>query len=163
MPDGKVVLSSRISSGRLFNVFSYDNEETAAGKWATSVFSSSENKGVAASKNACNGELLLTKAKKNGKKTNLLLQSVPLGPERTHVAIYYKELNSADDYSTPDAVAKNWDGCYLVTDTTSAYSTMIQSKKGDILFLLEENAQDDHYDITFRKLTLAEITNNQYK
>ncbi len=163
MPDGKVVLSSRISSGRLFNVFSYDNEETAAGKWSESVLSSSENKGVAASKNACNGELLLVKAKKNGKKTNLLLQSVPLGPERTHVAIYYKELNAASDWSTPEAVAKNWGGCYLVTDTTSAYSTMIQSKKGDILFLLEENAQDDHYDITFRKLTLAEITNNQYK
>lgn len=163
LPDGSVLLSSRIASGRLFNVFTYTNKSAAAGRWADVVFSSAQGNGIAASKNACNGEVVLAKAKKNGKKTLLLLQSVPLGPERSHVAIFYKELKSPADYSTPKAIATGWEGCYQVTEATSAYSTMIQHKKGDILFLMEENGKADHYDITFRKLSLAQITGNKYK
>ena len=40
---------------------------------------------------------------------------------------------------------------------------MIQDKKGNILFLMEENFLTDHYDIVFDKLTVAKITNNQFK
>ncbi len=171
MPDGSVLISSRFPNGRLYNTFKYSDEKKAAGTWDAAVFSYAGNKGVEASSNACNGEILLAKAKKGGKKVSLLLQSVPLGPGRTKVAIYYKSLGTAADYATPAAIAKDWEGCYLVSDTTSAYSTMVQGKDGDILFLYEENAfrrnpqtePDDYYDIQFKKLSIQEITNHLYR
>ena len=152
-----MLLSSRVSSGRYFNIYSYDNAKTAAGRWGQVAFSGAENKGVKASSNACNGELVLAKAKINGKKKTMLLQSVPLGPERTKVAIYYKELKSAADYATPESVAANWEGCYDVSNTLSAYSTMIHDNKGNILFLMEENSVESHYDIVFEKLSMETI------
>lgn len=155
--NGDVLLSSRVSSGRYFNIYSYDNAKTAAGRWGPVAFSGAENKGVKASNNACNGELVLAKAKINGKKKTMLLQSVPLGPERTKVAIYYKELKSAADYATPESVAANWEGCYEVSNTLSAYSTMIHDNKGNILFLMEENSVESHYDIVFEKLSMETI------
>lgn len=157
LPNGDVLLSSRVSSGRYFNIYSYDNAKTAAGRWGPVAFSGAENKGVKASSNACNGELVLAKAKINGKKKTMLLQSVPLGPERTNVAIYYKELKSAADYATPESVAANWEGCYEVSNTLSAYSTMIHDNKGNILFLMEENSVESHYDIVFEKLSMETI------
>ncbi len=167
--DGSVLISSRFPSGRLYNTFKYTNQKDASGAWSEAVFSYVGNKGVAASSNACNGEILVAKAKKNGKKVSLLLQSVPLGPGRSNVAIYYKQLTSGD--VSPEAISKNWEGCYQVSDTTSAYSTMTQGKDGDILFLYEENAYrrhpetepDDYYDIQFKKLSIKEITNNLYR
>lgn len=157
LPNGDVLLSSRVSSGRYYNIFSYDNAKTAAGRWGPVAFSGAENKGVKASSNACNGELVLAKVKINGKKKTMLLQSVPLGPERTKVAIYYKELKSAADYATPESVAANWEGCYEVSNTLSAYSTMIHDNKGNILFLMEENSVESHYDIVFEKLSMETI------
>ena len=163
LPNGNVLLSSRVGGGRYINIYSYENTKTADGKWGKVVYSCAEDKGIAASSNACNGELVLAKAKKNGKKTQLLLQSVPLGPGRANVAIFYKELKTPADYATPEAIAKNWEGYFKVSDTESAYSTMIQDRKGNILFLVEEYFLSDHYDIVFDKLTLEKITNNQYK
>lgn len=163
LPNGNVLLSSRVGGGRYFNIYSYDNTKTATGKWGEVVYSCAEDKGIAASSNACNGEIVLAKAQKNGKKTYLLLQSVPLGPGRSNVAIFYKELKTPADYATPQAIADNWQGSYQVSNTESAYSTMIQDRKGNILFLMEENFLTDHYDIVFDKLTLREITANQYK
>lgn len=157
LPNGDVLLSSRVSSGRYFNIYSYDNAKTAAGRWGPVAFSGAENKGVKASSNACNGELVLARAKINGKKKTMLLQSVPLGRERTKVAIYYKELKSAADYATPESVAANWEGCYEVSNTLSAYSTMIHDNKGNILFLMEENSVESHYDIVFEKLSMETI------
>ena len=65
--------------------------------------------------------------------------------------------------------AKNWEGCYQLSNTTSAYSTMVQGKDGSIYFLLEENAfrdpktqTDDYYDIRFYNLSIEQITNNRY-
>ena len=171
LPDGSVLISSRYPGGRLFNIFRYSDTKKTFGFWDAAVYSYVGNKGVEASNNACNGEILLAKAKKKGKKVNLLLQSVPLGPGRSHVAIYYKRLKSEADYATPAAIAKDWEGCYEVSDTTSAYSTMVQGQDGDILFLYEENAfrrhpekePDDYYDIQFKKLSIKEITNNLYR
>ena len=163
LPNGNVLLSSRVGGGRYINIYSYSDTKTTSGEWGKAVYSCAEGKGIAASSNACNGEIVLAKAKKNGKKTLLLLQSVPLGPGRTNVAIFYKELKTPADYATPEAIADNWEGCFKVSDTDSAYSTMIQDKKGNILFLMEENFLTDHYDIVFDKLTLAKITNNQFK
>lgn len=181
LPDGNVLLSSRISGGRLFNVFAYTIKSSknshanakaqSCGRWSEAVLSYAGNRGVDAKDNACNGEVLLVKAKdKTGKKVNLLLQSVPLGPQRTNVGIYYKALRTVADYATPAAIAKDWEGCFQVSHITSAYSTMVQSKEGDILFLLEENAYrnpetepDDYYDINFQRISIQTLTNNQYQ
>lgn len=170
LPNGNVLLSSRVTGGRFFNIYSYDDKKAATGSWGKVAFSGADNNGVVAKENACNGEVLLVNAKKNGKKVKLLLQSVPCGPHRNNVGIYYKALESAEDYATPEAIAKDWEGCYQVSDTTSAYSTMVQGKDGSIFFLLEENAfrhpetePDDYYDIRFDKLSISQITNGQYK
>ncbi len=170
LPNGNVLLSSRVMGGRFFNVYSYADKKLATGSWGKVAMSGAANHGVVAKKNACNGEVLLVNAKKNGKKVKLLLQSVPCGPNRVNVGIYYKALNSPADYATPEAIAKDWEGCYQVSDTTSAYSTMVQGKDGSIFFLLEENAfrhpktePDDYYDIRFDKLSIGQITNGQYK
>jgi len=170
LPNGNVLLSSRVTGGRFFNIYSYDDKKSATGSWGKVAMSGAANHGVTAKNNACNGEVLLVDAKKNGKKVKLLLQSVPCGPQRTNVGIYYKALETAADYATPEAIAKDWEGCYRVSDTTSAYSTMVQGKDGCIFFLLEENAfrhpetePDDYYDIRFEKLSIGQITNGQYK
>lgn len=170
LPNGNVLLSSRVTGGRFFNIYSYDDKKSATGSWGKVAMSGAANHGVTAKNNACNGEVLLVDAKKNGKKVKLLLQSVPCGPQRTNVGIYYKALETPADYATPEAIAKDWEGCYRVSDTTSAYSTMVQGKDGCIFFLLEENAfrhpetePDDYYDIRFEKLSIGQITNGQYK
>lgn len=170
LPNCNVLLSSRVMGGRFFNVYSYADKKSATGSWGKVAMSGAANHGVVAKKNACNGEVLLVNAKKNGKKVKLLLQSVPCGPNRVNVGIYYKALNSPADYATSEAIAKDWEGCYQVSDTTSAYSTMVQGKDGSIFFLLEENAfrhpetePDDYYDIRFDKLSIGQITNGQYK
>ena len=170
LPDGNVLLSSRVMGGRFFNIYSYEDKKSATGSWGKVAMSGAANHGVTAKGNACNGEVLLVDAKKDGKKVKLLLQSVPCGPERTNVGIYYKALESEDDYTTPEAIAKDWEGCYRVSDTTSAYSTMVQGKDGSVFFLLEENAfrhpetePDDYYDIRFVKLSIGQITNGKYK
>lgn len=170
LPNGNVLLSSRVTGGRFFNIYSYADKKSATGSWGKVAMSGAANHGVTAKDNACNGEVLLVDAKKNGKKVKLLLQSVPCGPERTNVGIYYKALESPSDYATSEAIAKDWEGCYQVSDTTSAYSTMVQGKDGSIFFLLEENAfrhpktePDDYYDIRFDKLSIGQITNGQYK
>lgn len=170
LPNGNVLLSSRVMGGRFFNVYSYADKKSATGSWGKVAMSGAANHGVVAKKNACNGEVLLVNAKKNGKKVKLLLQSVPCGPNRVNVGIYYKALNSPADYATPEAIAKDWEGCYQVSDTTSAYSTMVLGKDGSIFFLLEEKAfrhhetePDDYYDIRFDKLSIGQITNGQYK
>ena len=149
LPDGNVLLSSRAMGGRHINIYTYEDKKTATGSW---------------------GKVIASDAKKNGKKVKLLLQSVPVGPGRNNVGIYYKALETPADYATPEAIAKNWEGCYQLSNTTSAYSTMVQGKDGSIYFLLEENAfrnpktqTDDYYDIRFYKLGIDQITNNRYK
>ena len=171
LPNGNVLLSSRAMGGRHINIYTYEDKKTATGSWGKVIASDAKNMGVAAHKNSCNGEVLIVDAKKNGKKVKLLLQSVPVGPGRNNVGIYYKALETPADYATPEAIAKNWEGCYQLSNTTSAYSTMVQGKDGSIYFLLEENAfrkdpktqPDDYYDIRFMKLNVGQITNHKYK
>ncbi len=170
LPDGNIVLSSRVKNGRYFNIYRYSDQTTAMGTWGKVAFSSAENNGIIVNDNACNGEILLAKAKRKGKPAWLLLQSIPLGPQRTNVAIFYKELTSPADYASPEAIAKDWDGHCQVSDTTSAYSTMIQGRRGGIFFLYEENAfhhpeggTSDYYDIQLKKLSVRQITGNKYK
>lgn len=170
LPNGNVLLSSRVQDGRYFNIYRYDDQTSASGVWSSVAYSSPNVNGIVAKDNACNGEVLLVKAIKNRKPTWLLLQSTPIGPKRTNVAIFYKELQTSVDYASPEAIAKDWEGYYQVSDTTSAYSTMVQGKKGQIFFLYEENAfrhpetePDDYFDIQFACLSIKQITNNIYE
>lgn len=170
LPNGDVLISSRIKGGRLFNILKYHDAKKGIGTWGAAVLSSAENMGVYGKDNACNGELLLVNAKDvKGKKVALLLQSLPMGPGRTHVAIFYKALRSPKDYASSENIASHWEGHYQISDTTSGYSTMVQAGKGDILFLYEENAfhrptePGDYYNIMFKCLDVKTITHGMYQ
>lgn len=170
LPDGNVLINSRTANGRFFNIYRYDNRKKATGVWETVALSSASNNGVLNGDSACNGEILLVDAKDNdGKKVGLLLQSVPMGPGRSNVAIFYKALRSREDYSSPEKVAADWEGFFKVSTTTSAYSTMIESHDGKILFLYEEDAfrhpetePDDYYNIVYKELSVSQITGGKY-
>lgn len=170
LPNGDVLISSRTQSGRFFNIYKYVNSKTATGAWSKVVFSSAANNGVRNGDSACNGEILIVKAKdEKGKSVNLMLHSVPTGPGRSNVAIFYKALHTKTDYASPDAIAKDWEGSYQVSHTTSAYSTMVQAADNSILFLYEEDAfrhpetePDDYYNIVFKKLRVETITAGKY-
>ncbi len=170
LPDGNVLINSRTANGRVFNIYRYDNRKKATGAWETVALSSASNNGVLNGDSACNGEILLVNAKDNdGKKVGLLLQSVPMGPGRSNVAIFYKALRSREDYSSPEKIAADWEGYFKVSTIFSAYSTMVESRDGKILFLYEEDAfrhpetePDDYYNIVYKELTISDITSGKY-
>ena len=114
--------------------------------------------------NSCNGELLILPVIRvaDNQPIHLALQSVPVGPQRKAVGIYYKEV-SADD--TPETFAANWSGPYMVTEKPSAYSTMIQLRNGDIAFYYEEADQIDvrGYDMVYREIPIDELTSGAYR
>ena len=91
------------------------------------------------------------------------MQSLPLGPGRSHVGIWYKALESEADYSSPAVIAQDWEDFYLVTARNSAYSTMIQLQDGTIAFAWEETTYDQAYTEMFRRLTIEEITCGKYQ
>lgn len=162
LEDGSVVISSRIRGGRIFNVFTYSDVTDGAGEWAEPAFSGAENEGCAAVANACNGEIIFMPAKcQDGEKVTLALQSVPLGPERRAVGIYFKEI---DGIPQPAALASKWSGPFRVTDKPSAYSTMIPLDDGSVAFYYEESADPwpRGYDMVFRVLDLKDITAGKY-
>lgn len=167
LPDGNILISSRVKGGRLFNIFHFDDAIAATGSWDKMVKSSTENNGLVASSNACNGELLLVPVTNSECGTNswLLLQSVPLNSDgkRANVGINFKELSSPSDYKDPESIASNWDGVYEVTPKNSAYSTMVEDSDGSVAFLFEENVDDGGYDIIYKKLSIDEITNGKYR
>lgn len=165
LPDGSVLVSSRVKGGRLFNIFRFSDMEKGEGCWEEVAFSSEANNGVRASANACNGEVLIVPAIDNvsGQETVILLQSVPLGPEdRSHVGINFKVLDNEEDYSSPAVLATGWDGVFEVTDRSSAYSTMILNSDKNISFLFEENVYNGGYDIVYDEFTLPEITAGKF-
>ena len=90
LPDGSILLSSRCTGGRNFNIFTFSDTRSGQGTWGQVAFSGSGNKGVTALSNACNGEVLLVPVtrKKDKKTMFLLLQSLPFGSGRANVGIY---------------------------------------------------------------------------
>ena len=163
LPDGRVVISSRTMGGRYFNIFSFSDLNSGAGRWDKAAYSAADNKGCAALQNACNGEILMVAAKnkENGKKVTLALQSIPLGPDRQNVGIYYKEV---DGIANSEELAAAWDGPYQVTDKPSAYSTMIQLQNGKIGFYFEEydRLKTLDYHMVYTELPLSEISFGKY-
>ena len=163
LPDGSIVVSSRTMGGRYFNVFKYSDIDSAEGTWDLPVYSGSRNNGCAALDNACNGEILIASARnrENGKDVALALQSVPLGPQRQAVGIYYKEVRGGE---TSAELAAEWEGPYRVTEKPSAYSTMIQLQNKEVAFYYEEcdSLNTYGYDMVYMELPLKEITAGKY-
>lgn len=165
LPDGSVLVSSRISGGRYYNIFHFTDVMKGEGYWEQVAESNKSVKGITASTNACNGETLCLPVvrKADGAKTYLLLQSVPFGPsDRSNVGINYKELTDLNDFRTPEMLAKDWDGTFKVTTLSSAYSTMTQDADNHVAFFYEENGASGGYDMVYKNYSVEEITDSAY-
>lgn len=179
LPDGRVVLSSRAWGGRHFNLFTYSTKPSrkhpAEGTWGKVIASNEVEGGIVAKENACNGEILILPARRaaDGKKVMLALHSVPLGPGRANVGIYFKELGSMGSRCSKGSkgskgcigcakcFASGWTLGLQVSEQSSAYSTMITQRDGRIAFFWEEGPTG--YEMAYRPLSLTEITNNLYR
>lgn len=165
LPDGSVLISTRIAGGRYFNVFHYTDIAKGEGSWGKRAKSNSSVNGITASASACNGEIMVLPVVRNSdnEKMHILLQSVPFGPsDRSNVGVNYKVLENSNDYADAAALAKDWDGKLQVSFTTSGYSTMCLDNDGDIAFFMEENYRANGYDMVYCKLTMEQITNGEY-
>ncbi len=162
LPDGSVLLSCRDKDGgRRFNVYTYTDSKTAAGTWGEEVMPSNMTRD---SINAVNGGIMVVSARQTstGRPICLLLQSVPQSPERRTMGFYYKVVTNRTDYATPSRLAAGWVKGLKITDATACYSTMVLMDDGYIGLLYEKNSHNDGYDIVFQRLSLDEITGNQY-
>ena len=169
LPGGGLLISSRTNNnGRNFNIFTFSNVKRGEGSWGEMAHSSKHNGGVYSDRNACNGELMVVpvRRKSDDKPMYLLLQSLPFGPHRTHVGIYYKGLGSSADVASPERIAENWEGNFEITPRTSAYSTMALQLDASIGFLYEEDELYDRrgggYSIIYDNFTIEQITNGKY-
>lgn len=164
LPDGSILVSSRCTGGRYYNIFNFSDSKTAAGAWGTMAFSGSGNKGTTANTNSTNGEVLILPVRRlaDKKPVYLALQSVPLGPGRANVGIYYKELTSLADFVNADAFAKNWTGCHKSSYIGSAYSTMTLQADSTIGFLYEEETFGTAYTIVYKNYSVEYITDTLY-
>ena len=166
LPDGNVLLSCRSkqtsTSGRLFNIYDY-----ATGSWGEMAVSNDPGTGTYSEDCSCNGELLIVPVIRasDQRPMHLALQTVPRGPGRQRVTIYYKALLGAEDYDEPLDFSWGWQS-YQVTENYSAYSTMIATANGDIAFLLEDcndnEGSTSAYDIVYKHLTINTITGGRY-
>ena len=167
LPDGRVVLSSRAYGGRLFNIYTFTDIATAEGSWGEVAFSGAENDGCTAVENACNGEILILPVirKSDKAKVNVAFQSVPLGPDRRHVGVYYKELLEDASELTPSLFAADWEEPYQVSQHPSAYSTMVQQANGNIAFFYEECDGNcaGGFDMIYREIPVDTLTFDKYK
>jgi hypothetical protein len=168
LPDGSILISSRVTGGRWFNIYNFTNSATAEGYWNTVKQSNSSNNGVVAVSNSTNGELLLVPVtrKADNKSLYLLLQSVPFGSGRANVGIYYKELESLNDFATTDSIAANWDGRHQSSYLYSAYSTMCLQADNTVGFLYEEETYcgtgGGGYSIIYKNYSVEQITDSLY-
>ena len=140
MPDGRVILSSRVGGGRYYNIYTYSNTMTGEGSWNSDVKSTFAGSGLTPGGNSTNGEILVVPVQRNSdnKEMYLALQSLPTGSGRTNVGIYYKELTDLSDLNTVANFATDWNGFYQVSNTSSAYSSMDLQADDRIGFIYEE-------------------------
>ena len=173
LPDGSVVISSRTSGGRNFNIYTYTDVKTGKGYWGTMAESRQGNNGTVGV--ACNGEIMFVPVVRNSdaKKMYLALQSVPVGPNRTNVSIYYKGLETPAAYASPSVFAANWEGRHQASTMGSAYSTMCLQADNRIGFLYEEETNcpvtvadnvnlAGGYTILYKSYSVEQITDNLY-
>ena len=165
LPDGSVLVSSRVGGGRYFNIYRFTDVKTGAGKWGNVAYSRLKK----ASSNACNGEVMVVPVQKRatGEKLYLALQSVPFGPSgRTNVGINYKPLAAATDFDTPANFSNNWEGTHEASRIGSAYSTMTWQNDNTLGFLYEEEtfrtAGQGGYTIVYKNYSIDQITDSVY-
>ena len=172
LPNGTILISSRYNEGRYYNIFTFDDVAAGTGSWDEAQFSGANNRGVVATQNSTNGEVAVIPVTRtaDNEPMHLLLQSVPMGPQRANVGIYYKELASElDDYVSPYELARDWDGSLQVSTLNSAYSTMIWQKDNNLGFFYEEETYGvsahsyGGYNMVYESLSLEEITDGKYK
>ena len=168
LPDGSVVLSSRAWGGRHFNVFHYAKKPSrkapAEGSWDKWADSGQQADGVIAKENACNGEIQLLRVRRasDNKKVWLLLQSVPFGPKRTNVGLFYKEIPAHTTLSAHD-IATGWTRGLQVSHKNSGYSPLTLQHDGRIGFYWEEESKADNgYQMDYKSLSVKEITSGKY-
>lgn len=171
LPNGTIVLSSRYNGGRYYNIFTYSDVNSGTGDWDNAKFSGAENNGVESKDNSTNGEVMLIPVTRvaDNEPMYIMLQSVPLGPQRKNVGIYYKELDEEfEDYVTPVEFARDWDGVKQVTTLNSAYSTMTWQKDNRLGFLYEEETHGASslayggYTIVYECFDVEELTEGKY-
>ena len=170
LPDGTLLISSRYNGGRYYNLFSYTDVNSGAGVWDKAAFSGATNNGVESKDNSTNGEVMLIPVTRvaDNKAMHVLLQSVPLGPERKNVGIYYKEIASFEDYASSADLAQNWDGVKQITSLNSAYSTMAWQKDNRLGFLYEEETHGSSnlayggYTIVYECFDIEDLTDGKY-
>lgn len=140
MPDGRVILSSRVGGGRIYNIYTYTNTLEAEGSWENAVKSTFAGSGLTPGGNSTNGEILVLPVQRTAdqKDMYLALQSLPTGSGRTNVGIFYKELTDLTDLNSVTNFAKDWNGFYQVSNTSSAYSSMDLQADNRIGFIYEE-------------------------
>lgn len=167
LPDGSVIISSRTMGGRIYNIFSYTDSKKAEGTWGTAQYSNASNNGTIAVSNSTNGEILFVPARRKAddKKVYLALQSVPLGSGRANVGIYYKELETLEDFVSPQLFAADWDGCHQSSYLFGAYSTMCLQQDNNVGFLYEEDTYGTSgggYTIVYKNYSIEYITDSVY-
>ena len=140
LPDGRVILSSRVGGGRIYNFYTYSNTLTGEGEWSTSIKSTFAGSGLTPGGNSTNGEILVVPVLRNSdnKEMFLALQSLPTGGGRTNVGIFYKELTDFTDLNSVANFAVDWNGFFQVSNTSSAYSSMDLQADDKIGFIYEE-------------------------
>ena len=163
LPNGDIVLSSRTSGGRNYNVFTFSNLNNATGSWGSAT------KCSFAGSNSTNGELLFYKGlvDANGTEYNVMLQSLPTGSSRSNVAVYYKAFATDKNSWSVNDFTSGWTKGIEVDNGASAYSTMTILPNGQVGFLYEddydtEKASGDYSNIVYVPLTVEEITGGTY-
>lgn len=185
LPDGRVIITSRVSGGRYINIFAYTNTANGDGTWDTPTLATMSGLSAAPSTNATNGEMLIVPAKRksDGKQLYVALQSVPTGTARENVGLFYKELADMADIRDVNAFASGWDGFYQVSSTSSAYSSLDLQADDKIAFFYEETLTKwgmkqnpvstsfptgagthnfDGFENIYRPLSLETITDGRY-
>ena len=163
LPNGDIVLSSRTSGGRYFNVFKFSNLNNASGSWGSAT------KCSFAGSNSTNGELMLYKGlvDANGTEYNVMFQSLPTGSSRSNVAVYYKAFATNKSSWAVSDFTSGWTKGIEVDNGASAYSTMTILPNGQVGFLYEDDydtnkASGDYSNIVYVPLTVEEMTNGKY-
>ena len=145
LPDGSVLLSSRKSYGRYFNVFRYTDIEKGEGQWLGEVDTDKVGN-LKWGANSTNGEPILM--------GNVLFQSAPTGGGRSDVSVFYKVLsNDPADY-TPRKLSDGWTEI-KVSRIGSAYSSMAILPDGNLGVFYEE--EPGGYSMVYVPLDLKEI------
>ena len=163
LPNGDIVLSSRTSGGRYFNVFKFSNLNNASGSWGSAT------KCSFAGSNSTNGELLFYKGlvDANGTEYNVMFQSLPTGSSRSNVAVYYKAFATNKNSWAVSDFTSGWTKGIEVDNGASGYSTMTILPNGQVGFLYEDDydtikASGDYSNIVYVPLTVEEITGGKY-